>query len=589
MPRGGFSGRYLTRLHSPIAPAERLRVEIVLAAARVFLTVATAVALFLDSTEPARYAHITDLMVKGYVAYSMLLLLLLLHQRKARRAFWIQTVDIVFPAVIMMFSEGPESPLFFFFVFSLTAAAARWGWPETVTTASCAVILVSSQALMLFPLHWLAGEYEINRFVIRIAYLVGFAVLVGYLGEEQKLWHAESDTVGRALAKAQVELGLRATLQAVCEEFLRLFEGRRIVIVLHQGTTGRVFVWRSFLLPDGGNNIVGEEISVSQRARYAAPLPVATLFAQRRGSRWAVWGVDAEGEKAHLPAGFDPASIPETEGVASLLAISLSIGPEWSGALVVLDGNTGRDRYKEIRFGQKLLERVGPACYTVYLLRRLRQRAGAMERARVARELHDGTLQELIALEMEVDILRRQVARGLSHDTGLQLQQLQDRLRHEVAGLRTLMQQMKPVEVTPAQLLDYLSDRVERFRRDTGINAQFVSGLEEVSASPHTCREIVRIVQEALVNVRKHSGARNVLLRLAAEAGNWKLVIEDDGRGFDFSGSLDLSALDGKRRGPEVIKERVRMLGGTLRIHSNPGQGAQLEITLPQKAHVAYV
>ena len=99
---------------------------------------------------------------------------------------------------------------------------------------------------------------------------------------------------------------------------------------------------------------------------------------------------------------------------------------------------------------------------------------------------------------------------------------------------------------------------------------------------PRVCRELARIVQEALVNVRKHSSARNVLVRFGWEDGHWRLVVDDDGRGFPFSGRLTQADLDSARRGPLVIKERVRSIGGQLTVESTPGGGARLEITLPQ-------
>ncbi len=228
--------------------------------------------------------------------------------------------------------------------------------------------------------------------------------------------------------------------------------------------------------------------------------------------------------------------------------------------------------------------------YTVYLLRRLRSRAGAVERARVARELHDGAIQALIGVEMEVDVLRREAARnGDSSSMEPRLERIQDMLRDQVLDLRTLMQQMKPLEMSPAQLLDHLADAVERFRRDTGISAEFVSGLEDVSLSPRACRELVRITQEALANVRKHSRAQRVLVTFGMHGSEWTLVVEDDGRGFDFTGRKSLPELDASRKGPAIIKERVRLLGGRLEIESSPGEGSRLHITLPQKAYASYV
>jgi two-component system nitrate/nitrite sensor histidine kinase NarX len=94
---------------------------------------------------------------------------------------------------------------------------------------------------------------------------------------------------------------------------------------------------------------------------------------------------------------------------------------------------------------------------------------------------------------------------------------------------------------------------------------------------------LARIVQEALVNVRKHSQARKVLVRLFSGDSQWRLTIEDDGQGFGFSGRLSQAELDETHAGPVVIKERVRLIDGELTIESNPGHGSRLEITVPQQ------
>ncbi|MGH9803926.1 MAG: sensor histidine kinase, partial [Candidatus Acidiferrales bacterium] len=153
--------------------------------------------------------------------------------------------------------------------------------------------------------------------------------------------------------------------------------------------------------------------------------------------------------------------------------------------------------------------------------------------------------------------------------------------RQEVQNLRELMEQMRPVNLTPPQLLDFLADAAEKFQRATGIATTFVCEREEVSLSPRVCRELARIVQEALVNIRKHSGAQNAVVRFAAHDGRWRLVVDDDGRGFPFSGRFDLARLDAERKGPVVIKERVRTMGGEITVESTPGRGSRLEITLP--------
>ncbi len=592
MPLVAVPGRFLTRLHSAADPTERLRIERVLASARVFLTCAALLAVYLDPTEPTRYEALAYAILAAYASYSVGIWALLRRRELPWSAYWFHVVDVLFPATFLLFTAGPNSPFFLFFVFTLTAAAFRWGFYETFATAITIVLVLSAEAALLSygPRGWLEGSFEVNRFIIRISYMLALGLLVGYLGEEEKQWRAESDTVNRLLGRVRVEIGLRGSMQALMGEYLRIFSARRALVVFRQASTGRVFVWSSDALAGGTNDVTTVEAAPDDRARYIAPLPAHTFFARLRDDgHWATWAVTAGGSRTRPATRFDPGSIHDAAGARSVLAMSFTIGSEWSGHLLLLDAITGSEKHRELRLAQNLLRHVAPACYTVYLLRRMRMRAGAMERARVARELHDGAIQALIAVEMEVDVLRRQSAVGSITGLAEGLQRVQEMLREQVFDLRTLMQQMRPVELSPAQLLDYLADMVDRFRRDTGIQAHFVSGLEEADVPPRLCREIVRMVQEALANIRKHSGARQALVRFASDGAEWKLTFQDDGSGLDFSGSMDLAELDSARRGPSVIKERVRILGGQMRINSEPGHGTYIEITLPQKAHIAYV
>jgi two-component system nitrate/nitrite sensor histidine kinase NarX len=238
------------------------------------------------------------------------------------------------------------------------------------------------------------------------------------------------------------------------------------------------------------------------------------------------------------------------------------------------------DPEEELRFLQEFAQQVAPAIYNVYLMRRLRERAGALERARFARELHDGAIQSLIAVEMQLDVLRRQSGTQ-APVVNAELGRIQKLLREEVLKLRELMQAMKSFEVNADRLLGFISDTVERFRRETGIAAEFVSELERVDLAQRVCRELARIVQESLVNVRKHSGAHHVLVRLAQRGGVLQLTVEDDGKGFAFSGKLSDAELETTGKGPAVIRERVRLLAGELTIESTPGHGARLEVRIP--------
>src|SRR4029079_480493 len=203
-------------------------------------------------------------------------------------------------------------------------------------------------------------------------------------------------------------------------------------------------------------------------------------------------------------------------------------------------------------FARRLVREIGPSIHQVSLLNKLRSRAEAIERARLARELTDGPIQTLASAEMQLDVLARQEATpiALAND----LDDIQLLLRNEVMNLRDLTQDMKIglFEADTDGLFDDVSNIVERFERQTGITAEFVSEPQLVKLPPRSRRELLRIVHEGLVNVRKHSGARHVVVRAAVAGRNLELSIDDDGRGFDFEGRLTHRELEARHQGPAV-------------------------------------
>jgi signal transduction histidine kinase len=136
---------------------------------------------------------------------------------------------------------------------------------------------------------------------------------------------------------------------------------------------------------------------------------------------------------------------------------------------------------RELRFLQTIAREIGPAICNAEFLGRLRSRVGAAERARIARDLHDGIIQSLIGLEMQVDVWRREA--GVDPSAASKLGQIQNALRAEVLDLRDLIQRVKAVSIDPRRVLDHLASLVERFQRDSGITARFVSEIDDLTLS----------------------------------------------------------------------------------------------------------
>ena len=353
-----------------------------------------------------------------------------------------------------------------------------------------------------------------------------------------------------------------------------------LLLLAREGGRQQANLWRVETLENSGEMIfTWQRLDSAEAQPYFFELPAqgaGAAWQQNRRESAITIGRDGKplhGSKSYLSPGFVV-----THPFDGLLTSSILVGPDLSCRLFLFGASRGGRPEAQLRFLRDLTNRVTPAIYNVYILRRLRSRAAAAERGRVARDLHDGVVQSLHALAFRLYVLRTGTVS--SKERSQELLDMQELAQKEAANLRGMIQHLQPFE--PKHLLNSLAGMIEQYGYDTGISAKFVCEANDVTLPPAICREITGVVQEALANVLKHSGAESVLVRLASQADAWILTIEDDGRGFEFSGQFSQLELERVRRGPLIIKQRARAMGGELTLVSMPGRGARLEIKIPQ-------
>lgn len=592
------------RLRIPPDPSETRRIERWLATARVFLAVSTLVAIRMDPTELGNSWAAYGLFV-FYLANGILIMMLLRRRRESTAGFrlLVHAGDVAWPALISIFAEGPRTPFFLFFFFVLAAAAYRWGLWETLGTAAAEVALLWIESFLLIHM-WLgpgasaswrallglrvnAGTFEPQRLFMLSIYLLVMGLLLGYLAEQQKHLRAEKAVITGTLSRVRVEAGLTGTIEQIFHEAMSMYGATRVMVASQESHSQRVFVGE-LNRPDGRgwSELRWLESGLRDATTYLEDFPGDVCYAAIDGDHWKTLALDDAGNPVPVSNLAPISQLRQVQPFDSLVTVAFLFGSEWRGRIFLFNPSWRGEKQEELRFLLDLVHQVGPAVYNVYLLHRLRRRAGAAERARFARELHDGAVQSLIAVEMQVDVLRRQAEAGKPIDA--ELGRIQGLLREEVLKLRELMQQMKAIDVDAQRLLGVLNDTVERFQRETGISARFVTDIEDLDMPQRVCREILRIVQEALVNVRKHSGARHALVRLGWSGEKWNLILEDDGKGFPFAGRFNQDQMEEAGKGPMIIKERVRLIAGELTVESNPGQGTRLEIIVPRNGEAPH-
>ena len=584
--------RFLSRLKTTTAPGELRRVERVLATTRLFLATSFLAAIYVVPIEPGHYPAVVYLLLFLYLIHSFVVMVLARIRLSPTLGFrlFVHGADIVWPTVVSLYTKEAISPFFLFFLFVLLEAAYRWGLWETLATSLASIALLGAENAVARWIRLPAAfqiHPELNRLLLSAAYLLSMGLLIGYLAENEKQLRAEKAMLSRVLAMARVDIGLTGSLQQIFRELIQLFGAGSALLVIEESHSTRVSGCEVKSAAGGEVEFRWLPQAEVSRETYLFPATAHTWFAARSAEAVRLLAVDAAGARLRkLPSDF-LAPLFSGRQFQSVLAVSLNTTDEWSGRLYLFDPALPSDREEALRFLQDLVRQVGPAVSNVYLLARLRQRAGAIERARVARELHDGAVQSLISVEMQVDVLRRR-ADAQPSEVVPELGRIQKLLREEVLKLRDLMQQMKPLAVDAKTLVAFLQDTVAKFQRETGISSRFTCQEASIELPAKVCREVARIVQEGLVNVRKHSRAQHVVVQIRTAADSYHLVIQDDGTGFEFAGRLSQTELENQHKGPAVIRERVRSIEGELTVESVPGHGSRLDVMIPQKHRVAY-
>lgn len=504
--------------------------------------------------------------------------------------------DLFCTTALTVLSRGPGSPFFLFFVFVLLAAAYRWGFQGAMLTAGIGVALLAGEAYVLNPrsipyrlMHEagvpMAQQFRFSEVLLRCVYLLMVGLLLGYLAEGEKALQSEAATTAHIISKAQVGGGLRRTLENMFDAVLGVFGTARGMIVTEEIESGRMFAWNMFR-PGHGGPLEMNVNSVERKQRNAYRPSGET-------GDWVAWKTRDGKYRISELTPWTPTLLRGEEalkeipgallGCESVLASPFALGKQWNGWIYLFDVKASLNWKKELRFLHRIVDATAPAAYNAYLLSRMRSQIGAQERGRLARELHDGPIQSLLAAELQMHVMRRKGANGPAGKPE-SLDQVEDLIHEQVLNLREMMEKIRPIDPDPRQLGEFLAERVEKFQRETGIEAAFTANNEPVRLTGRACREVIRIVQELLFNVRRHSGAGHVEVCLASQDGFCRIEVNDDGRGFDFSGRHDQDALEAMRKGPRVVQERLRALGGQLEIESYPGKGSRLKITLPQRS-----
>jgi signal transduction histidine kinase len=398
---------------------------------------------------------------------------------------------------------------------------------------------------------------EDQELVQLVAAQAAVAIENARLYESSTRWLRQLETlneIGNALAS---ELELEPLLALVARRLQELVDARLVLIALPDGETLRVAAAEG----ERSYGVVGMELE----------------FGGSKAGR-----VLERGRSERIDSVLDDPEIDQRAtrrlGVHSALFVPLVVRGHTIGVVIAHDkqGPTPAFSEDDLRLAESLAAR---AAIAVDLSERVSRdavrralEAQELERARLARELHDETGQALTSILLGLKPLEQAAESTEARDAVASLREL---VVSTLRDVRRLAVELRPTALDDFGLVPAVERLADTFREQSGLQVDFEAQLGDVRLSTDAETTLYRVIQEALTNVAKHAEARRVSILLQRKGGGVVAVIEDDGSGFDpASTRADALGLAGMR-------ERVALSGGRLQLESASGAGTTLVAEVP--------
>lgn len=552
-------------LFAPTERAERL-----IAAGRLALAAFSLIAIWSDPTTPARWQEITYTLLIAYTVYAAIVVLialrrplLTLHARIASHLF-----DLAIFSAFIYLTEGPVSPFFLYFVFSVFCATLRFDGRGLVATAGAALLIYVGIGLWGSSVVEIP-EFEADRFLIRCVYLLVVAALLYYLQSYQR--RLEHELASLADWPREIPATMEELILEGLERTRELLRADRVAFVWEDGDEPRTTIAEVF----------GEDFRMERHAATGLGHPVAehlrdAAFAMSRG-------IVRTAGRDEIPATMADLLHPELAqrwAPSSLITVPLA-SESIRGRLFALDpGNATGD---DLTLATLIARVVASRMDQYRLLESIRVAASGEERLRISRDLHDGVLQSLSGVALRVHALQSEISESpdSARESTNEILRILEENQCEIRGMvRGLIQERGTSGDT--ELAARLEAIRERMLAEWGLNVDFDSVPANETVGPIRS-DLTHIISEAAVNARRHGGASRVRVRFLESEGPLRLRITDNGSGFSFRGRRSTSELQQQGCGPRSLIDRVASLGGSLDIESEAG-GATIHIMIPATA-----
>ncbi|NJP06118.1 MAG: GAF domain-containing sensor histidine kinase [Chloroflexaceae bacterium] len=336
-----------------------------------------------------------------------------------------------------------------------------------------------------------------------------------------------------------------------------------------------------FILDESGRELVVTTLDASQEMRMPADEGIAGWVVSH-GISQIVNDVDQDNrwyEAISRETDFDTRSI---------VCVPMQVHNRIVGAMQLLNKRGGGDfSDQDVQLLSTLATQAAIAVENARIHQSLKQERDRLltkeeeVRHSIARDLHDGPTQSLSAIAMNIEFVKKLLVAMPERVAG-ELDTLSDLVNKTIYDIRTLLFELRPLSLETQGLLTTLQQYVKRWRDPSGHQTRLrLEALQSVPLLPYETESAAfMIIQEAVNNARKHANSPEIAIYLYEEEGHLVASVRDRGRGFDMN-TVEANYDMRNSLGLINMKERARLIGGDLRIRSEPGKGTIVELRIP--------
>jgi signal transduction histidine kinase len=546
------------------------RAERLIAIARTAFALLTLVVLAVDPTVAEGRTRALFVFGVVYAVYSAVVAIIVWRfaVQSLRARVITHVIDIAAYGAILAATQTPVSPFAMLFVFALFCATLRFPLRGLLWTAATLIVMYAAISFANSNV-----RSDPAFFLTRVTYIAFAALLLTYLRQYQQRMQDDLSNIAnwpRTLPREREPL-LRDILPAAA----RLLRASRALLVWEENDepwlTLAYFDGQEIFIKREGpelryvNESMGESLGSS--TFYCADVrKSSTLIAQDGGAPHSINGCLLD------------AAIIERFAVRSVLSSPIETD-EAHGRFFVFDS---RDvTYDDLVLSDIAAQLIATQLDETALFQSMRLAAVSDERLRLARDLHDGLLQSLTAIKLQLERVHHLI-RFDAAEAEQSLRRVQELIAHDQQELRAFITQLRPraLAAHALPLPSRLAALAARFRQQWGIDVAVTLLPSYARVSDSVGGELFNLVAESLANAAKHAHATRIDVTVNIVDGVAEIGVEDNGRGFPFHGTYDLAALDAGHRGPVTLRERVASLRGSMLLHSS-AQGARIEMKIP--------